>query len=68
LDNGIEAKVHYPVPLHLQKAAAYLGHKEGDFPVCEAQARSIITLPVHQHLTDNQLTYVVDTMRKFYQA
>jgi dTDP-4-amino-4,6-dideoxygalactose transaminase len=68
LDNGIEAKVHYPVPLHLQKAAAYLGHKEGDFPVCEAQARSIITLPVHQHLTDNQLAYVVDTMRKFYQA
>jgi dTDP-4-amino-4,6-dideoxygalactose transaminase len=66
LDNGVEAKVHYPVPLHLQEAAEYLGYKEGDFPVCEAQARSILTLPVHQHLTEEQLAYVVDTIKKFY--
>ncbi len=66
LENGIEAKIHYPIPLHLQEASRYLGYKEGDFPVCEAQARSIITLPVHQHLTDDQLAYVIDTMRKFY--
>jgi len=68
LDNGIEAKVHYPIPLHLQEAAQFLGYKEGDFPVCEAQARSIITLPVHQHLTDDQLYYVVETIKKFYQG
>ena len=66
LENGIEAKVHYPVPLHLQQASEYLGYKEGDFPVCEAQARSIITLPVHQHLIKDQLSYVIDTIRKFY--
>ena len=66
LDNGVEAKVHYPNPLHLQEAAKYLGYKEGDFPVCEAQAKSILTLPVHQHLTEAQLVYVIDTIKKFY--
>ncbi|MBA7659870.1 dTDP-3-amino-3,4,6-trideoxy-alpha-D-glucose transaminase [subsurface metagenome] len=66
LDNGVEAKVHYPIPLHLQEAAKYLGYKEGDFPVCEAQAKSILTLPVHQHLTEAQLVYVIDTIKKFY--
>jgi len=67
LENGIETKVHYPIPIHLQKASEYLGYKEGDFPVCETQAKSILTLPVHQHLTDDQLAYVIDTIGKFYQ-
>lgn len=66
LENGIEAKIHYPIPIHLQKASEYLGYREGDFPVCEAQARSIISLPVHQHLTDDQLACVIDEMRRFY--
>ncbi len=68
IDNGVEAKIHYPIPLHLQKAARHLGYKEGDFPVCERQARSIITLPVHQHLTDDQISYVIDTIRTFYRT
>jgi len=67
LENGIEVKVHYPIPIHIQEACQYLGYKEGDFPVCEAQARSILTLPVHQHLTDSQLAYVIETIKKFYQ-
>jgi aminotransferase EvaB len=66
LENGIEAKVHYPVPLHLQEAAQFLGYREGDFPVTEAQAKTILTLPVHQHLTESQLEYVIDTIKKFY--
>jgi len=66
LKNGIEAKVHYPIPIHLQEAAAYLGYKEGDFPECEAQAKSIITLPVHQHLSRKQLDFVIDTIGRFY--
>lgn len=66
LENGVEAKIHYPIPLHLQPAAKYLGYKEDDFPVCEAQAKSIISLPVHQHLTDEQKTYVVDKVKGFY--
>lgn len=63
---GIEAKVHYPIPLHLQRCAAHLGYREGDFPVAEAQARSIITLPVHQHLREEQVEYMIVKIGEFY--
>lgn len=65
-NNGIENKIHYPIPIHLQKAARYLGYKEGDFPIAEAQARSIITLPVHQYLTEEEIDYVINTIERFY--
>ena len=68
IENGIEAKIHYPIPIHLQRAARCFGYKEGDFPVCEAQSKSILTLPVHQHLTDDQVSYVVDHVKKFYKT
>jgi len=64
--NGVEAKIHYPIPIHLQRASKYLGYKEGDFPVCEAQAKSIVSLPIHQYLTKEQLDYVVNTTVQFY--
>lgn len=67
-ENEIETKVHYPIPIHLQKAAQHLGYKPGDFPVCEAQASTILTLPVHQHLSDEQLDYVIDKIHEFYKA
>ena len=63
---GIEAKVHYPIPLHLQKAAASLGYKRGDFPVCERQADEIITLPAHQHIAIEQIDYVIAAIHSFY--
>jgi dTDP-4-amino-4,6-dideoxygalactose transaminase len=65
-EHGIEAKIHYPIPLHLQEAAKYLGYKPGDFPVCEDHCRTIISLPVHQHLTTEQVDYVIEHVRKFY--
>jgi aminotransferase EvaB len=65
-EHGIEAKVHYPVPVHLQQAAAYLGYKPGDFPACEEHCRTIITLPVHQHLTPEEMDYVIEHVREFY--
>ena len=66
VDRGIEAKVHYPLPLHLQKAAEGLGYKRGDFPVCEDHCKTIITLPVHQHLTSEDVDYVIEQVCKFY--
>jgi dTDP-4-amino-4,6-dideoxygalactose transaminase len=66
-ERGIEARVHYPIPLHLQKAAAGLGYRKGDFPECERQAAEIITLPSHQYITAEQVDYTVQTMREFYQ-
>jgi dTDP-3-amino-2,3,6-trideoxy-4-keto-D-glucose/dTDP-3-amino-3,4,6-trideoxy-alpha-D-glucose/dTDP-2,6-dideoxy-D-kanosamine transaminase len=65
-EKGVEAKIHYPIPLHLQPAAASLGYKMGDFPVCEADCEQIITLPAHQHLTQAELEYTVDQVRAFY--
>ena len=64
--HGVEAKVHYPIPVHLQKASAYLGYKEGAFPVAEEDSRTSITLPAHQHLTRSELDYMVDQVRGFY--
>lgn len=65
--NGIEAKVHYPIPLHLQKATSYLGHQEGDFPYCESDCKTIISLPAHQYLLEEEIEYIIDHVSKFYQ-
>ena len=62
----IEAKVHYPIPIHLQNAARSLGYKRGDFPMCERQADEILTLPAHQHITKEQIDYTVSVIHKFY--
>lgn len=64
-EQGIEAKVHYPIPVHLQRAARHLGYKEGDFPVCERDCKSILTLPAHPYLTDEEVEYTIDRVRAF---
>lgn len=64
--NGIDAKIHYKVPLHLQKAATNLDYKEGDFPAAEKYAREIMTIPVHQYLSEEQLNYVLEMIKEFY--
>lgn len=65
-DRGIESKVHYPRLLSEQPALAMLGHKAGDFPVAEAQAQRIITLPIHQYLNEEDLRYVAGAVRDFH--
>ena len=65
---GIGTAIHYPVPIHLQPAAAYLGYKAGDFPVAEEQARRILTLPVNQSLTDADIDHVAAAVNGFYRA
>ena len=63
--NGIEAKIHYPIPLPLQPGLAHLGYRPGDFPETERQAASLITLPVDQHLSEEQIRYVIEVVREF---
>ena len=65
-DAGVEARVHYPIPIHLQQAAVGLGYKRGSFPVCEKQAAEIVTLPAHQHITDEQIAFTLSTISRFY--
>jgi dTDP-4-amino-4,6-dideoxygalactose transaminase len=52
--------VHYPIPLHLQKAYDHLGYREGDFPVCEVVAKEIVSLPMYPDLRIDQQRRVVE--------
>ena len=63
---GIDAKVHYPTPLHLQEAARDLGYVKGDFPVTERLATEILSLPIYPGLTEAQQEAVIVGIRSFY--
>ncbi len=67
-ENEVEAGIHYPIPLHLQPAYAFLGHKEGDFPVGEAYAKECLSLPIYPELTEEQLERVVATVKSFFET
>lgn len=62
-NKGIGAIIHYPIPLHLQKAYKNLGYKRGDFPVAEKLAQEIISLPMYPHLKETQIKFVADTIK-----
>lgn len=64
---GIKTTIHYPVPIHLQPAAEYLGYKKGDFPMTEKQAERILTLPVNQYLSRGDQNIVIEEILKFYE-
>jgi aminotransferase EvaB len=66
LKKGIEAKVHYPIPMYLQECLKELGHKKGDYPVTDRHSKSIITFPCDQHLKKKHLNYIIKTVDKFY--
>ncbi len=57
--------IHYPIPPHLQKAYAYLGYKEGDFPIAERYAKEVLSLPMYNGMSDEELDYVIDKLNKF---
>jgi dTDP-4-amino-4,6-dideoxygalactose transaminase len=59
---GVQTGVHYPRPIHLQPAYAYLGYKAGDFPVAEALAASEISLPMFPELSDADVAKVVEAV------
>lgn len=65
-DYHIGCALHYPLPLHLQKAYAYLGHKPGDFPVAEQAARECLSLPIYPELTDAQIQRVAEAVHTFF--
>ena len=58
----IHTGIHYPVPAHLQEACAALGYEAGDFPVTEAAASRILSLPMFAELTEAQIDYVADAV------
>ncbi len=62
--DNIGSAIHYPIPLHLQKAYAHLGYKEGDFPVSERLAKEIVSLPMFPNLTEAQQVRVCQAVRQ----
>ena len=66
ITKGVDAKVHYPTPMHLQPAARDYGHKVGDFPRAEALCKSVLSIPVHEYVSNGQREQVVDLIKDFY--
>ncbi len=67
-DCGVPSDIYYPLPLHLQRAFAYLGHKPGDLPESEAASRDVLALPVFPEMSTDQQNLVVDSIASFYRA
>jgi UDP-2-acetamido-2-deoxy-ribo-hexuluronate aminotransferase len=63
---GVPAMVYYPVPLHLQKAYKNERYKEGDFPVAEQLSKTVLSLPMHTELDEEQLDYICTTIENFF--
>jgi dTDP-4-amino-4,6-dideoxygalactose transaminase len=64
--NGVDTGLHYPIPIHLQKAYKYLGYKKGDFPVAEKQAGEILSLPIYAEMEKDKVEYVCKIIKDFY--
>jgi dTDP-4-amino-4,6-dideoxygalactose transaminase len=64
--NQVGCALHYPLPLHLQKCYASLGHKEGSFPVAEKAARECLSLPIFPEMTEEQIQRVVEVVNGFF--
>lgn len=64
--NRIGCALHYPLPLHLQKCYASLGHKAGDFPISERAATECLSLPIYPELTDAQIQRVASVVSDFF--
>ena len=67
IEHGVDAKVHYPKPMHLQPAARAFGYfRKGDFPMAEAIADSTLSLPVHEFIGAKDRETIAAAVRKFY--
>ena len=65
-ENGIDAKIHNPIPMHLQPAAKKFNYKLGDFPMAEKLSSSTISLPVHEYVTDEAIYNISNLIKEFF--
>lgn len=64
-ENNIPSMVYYPLPFHLQKAFLDMNYREGDFPVAEEISKSVLSLPMHTELDEEQLEYITHHVIKY---
>lgn len=64
-DFGIGTIIHYPIPPHLAQAYEYLGHKNGELPIAEKFADTVLSIPMYNGMTEDEQTYVIDVINKF---
>lgn len=67
-EKGIQTAVHYPIPLHLQKAFSYLDYKEGDFPISEKCSKEVLSLPMFPELKDDEVEYIIECIQQFFKV
>jgi len=67
-EHNVGTNIHYPYPLHTQDSYKYLGYKAGDFPVAEEYAPQLLSLPMFPEMTDEQVDYVIETVKAFYKG
>lgn len=65
-EHGVDTRIHYPIPIHLQEAAKDLGYSKGAFPNAECYALSMISLPIYPELTNIEVQYIVDVIKYFF--
>jgi dTDP-4-amino-4,6-dideoxygalactose transaminase len=63
---GISTLIHYPTPIHLQKVYEHLGYRAGAFPVAERLSEEILSLPMYPALRDDEVLYVCEAIKAFY--
>ncbi|MBR6147710.1 MAG: DegT/DnrJ/EryC1/StrS family aminotransferase [Lachnospiraceae bacterium] len=64
-EKGIGTIIHYPIPPHLSEAYAYLGMHTGDLPITEKYAKSVLSIPLYNGMTDEEQRYVIDAINSF---
>lgn len=64
-EHNIGTIIHYPIPPHLSEAYQYLGLKEGDLPITESYARSVLSIPLYNGMTDEEQNYIIETINAF---
>lgn len=64
-NNNIGTIIHYPIPPHLSEAYKYLGLKEGDLPITERYANTVLSIPLYNGMQEDELNYVIDIINKF---
>lgn len=65
-EKGIETLIHYPIPVHLQRAYQWIGYKKDDFPYAENCAKEILSLPIYPGLSESEINYISETINDFY--